>query len=245
MKLRPNSVQQNREVSGNISQNLDYILGSKNSFTIVYFLVSSLVGICSIGSKLIIRKHLGVRTISIFHLVLHLAIIYAYLTDLLYSSPITVRAFIETHPIVSWYMIVLIILSFLHYFNCLVLKENQHKHTLDRGYGPFNYIFRSFDDKRGLYLRLIDPCLIALISLAFLTDKKIEPLVQIIIVSSAFLLLEELLIVYRSWQALLDLRDVEKEAQWLAESHEAFQKNMNAPSENSKQTVFRVRSKKK
>ncbi len=245
MKLRPNSVQKNRELAGNISQNVDYILGGKNSFTIIYFLVSSLVGICSIGSKLIIRKHLGVRTINIFHLVLHFAIIYGYLADILYSSPISLREFLGKHPIVSWYMAVLVVLTFIHYFDSLVLKENQHKHTLDRGYGPFNYLFRSFNDKRGFYLRLIDPFLIALVSLAFLDDKKVEPLVYIIIVSSVFLLFEELLIVFRSWQALLDLRDVEKEAQWLTESHEAFQKNMSTPSENSKQTAFRVRSKKK
>lgn len=245
MKFRPQSSQVNREIAGNVSGGMDLLLGTKNSPIAINIFVTYLVGSMSIGSKIFIRKKLGVRAVNPLMLILHSVAIWLFLSIEFESTNMySFAAFYQQFPLVSYYLIILFTLGFIHFINISVLNQGMGYHTYYRGYGPIHYFVKRDDETKNQYLRLIDPFIVALAASYFLFLDQGRPLAWILWGSCAFLLFEEVMVFYRSWHAELDLRDAEEETKELSEKHEAYLRKQNGSNGKSEEITYRVQKKK-
>jgi hypothetical protein len=228
MKLRPPSSSNNREFINNMGGGMYWTLGGKDFFIfkILFGLLGFFVGIGSIGVKLYLRKYMGVRAVNPLMLIIHILLVWVIASDILTKeqSGNFIAGFARMAPFTCYYVAGVFFLALVHYINVWFLKEGKEKHSYHRGVGVLNYLWDD-NGEREEYLRLIDPFLLAFGACFFLLFDEGKILTYILWIGCTCLLIEELRVFYLSWEAEMNLRDADKEAAYLSQKHEEYQKD--------------------
>lgn len=245
MKLRPPSSRKNREFINNMGGGIFWTLGGKD-FSILKLalgIVNGLVGVGSIGAKLYLRKSLGVRSVNVLMLALQILTVWAISAKAFIKElpPNPISTFAQTSPLVFYYLLGLLFLTFVHYTNVWFLKQGQGKHSYHRGFGILSLIGNGGEKQENLF-RIIDPFLLAFGACFFLTFEGGKILAWTLWVGSICLLIEELQVYYLSWEAEMDLRDADLESRWLSEKHEEHLNGQASNNSKSNDQSYRART---